>query len=311
MTTNQQIRADCPCCGTNRLVPLRGYESSHLRLCQQCQFVCAAKVPTASELEEHYAHKYNKKYAPDAWVSETTRHRLAELIASFSSYRANNRLLDVGCGRGLLLETAQDAGWSCFGTEYSTDTISLGVNRGFTMHEGELGDNAFPHEHFDVIVMLESIEHMPEPRDAMLTISRLLRVGGALYLSTPNFDSLSRRVLRSKWNVIEYPAHLSYFSAKALTTLLESCGLSPVKLESTGFSPTRFKKSLLGQGHATTASADADERVRSALEATRQARLLKSAINQGLSMTRLGDTLKVEFVKTKPADTRKPRGVDS
>ena len=299
MTTNKPIRTDCPCCETSNLVPLRGYESSYLRRCKQCRFVYAAKVPTALELEEHYAHKYDKKYVPDAWVSKTTRNRLAELIASFSSYRDTNRLLDVGCGRGLLLEAAQDAGWGCFGTEYSTDAISLGVDRGFTMHEGELRDDTFPHEHFDVIVMTEFIEHMPRPRDAMLTISRLSRMGGLLYLTTPNFDSLSRRILRSKWNVIEYPAHLSYFGAETLTKLLESCGLSLVKIQSTGFSPTRFKKSLLGQEHPTTASTDADERVRSALEASWQARLLKRAINRGLSMARLGDTLKVEFVKTK------------
>ena len=69
MTTNKPIRTDCPCCETSNLVPLRGYESSYLRRCKQCRFVYAAKVPTALELEEHYAHKYDKKYVPDAWVS--------------------------------------------------------------------------------------------------------------------------------------------------------------------------------------------------------------------------------------------------
>ena len=292
------MRTDCPCCGVTGLVPLRGYEHAHLRRCRACRFVYAAKVPTSSELEEHYAHKYGKKYAPEAWVSETTRHRLAELIAHLSSYRQRNRLLDVGSGRGLLLEAAQGTGWDCFGNEYSPDAIRHGVARGFTMCEGDLGKDTFPREHFDIVVMTESIEHMPEPKKAVLTVSRFLRMGGALYLTTPNFDSLSRRVLGPRWNVIEYPAHLSYFGERALVRLLESCGLAPVRVETTGFSPTRFKKSLLGKAHPAAASTDADESVRNALETDWRTRLLKSSVNRGLSLTRLGDTLKAEFVKT-------------
>ncbi len=291
-------RDDCPCCRRGALAPLKGYERAYLGICSSCGFVHAARTPSAEELEAHYAHKYERKYDPDAWVSDATRRRLGELADSFEPYRRSGRILDIGCGRGLLLEAAQARGWECYGTEYSEDALRHGRERGFVMVEGDYSPAVFDPDHFDIIAMIEVIEHMPEPRLGLQAILTALRPGGLLYITTPNFDSVSRRILRQSWNVIEYPAHLSYFTASTLRRLLTELELRSESIRTTGFSPTRFRKSRAGQRHLEIGKNDADEVVRRALERGRGLRWVKGGLNAILSATRLGDSLKGRFVKS-------------
>lgn len=286
-------RDDCPSCGFRRTTMVPGYHRAHLARCAGCTFVFAARKPTGDELSQHYAHKSD--YSEDAWVSELTRKRLCEIAEDFEPYRRNGRILDVGCGQGLLLDAAAEAGWTCYGTEYSEVALAHGRARGFHMLDG--GSPLFEGISFDVVVLTEVIEHMPEPRDEMTKILEALRPGGLLYLTTPNFRSLSRRILRSKWNVIEYPAHLGYFSPRSLIHLMERLGCSPISVRTTGISPTRFGKSLTGREHLKITAADADEKVRRALESRRSARWLKAAANAMLSATGSGDAIKAHFRK--------------
>lgn len=292
-----KLRNDCPSCGRERPSRLKKFHSVSLAKCGGCGFVFADMTPTGEELADHYAHKYANKYSPDAWVSPTTRKRLTELVATFEQFRTHGRLLDVGCGQGLLLEAAASQNWHPFGTEYSADAIEFGRSRGFEMWDGELLKDSYPADYFDVIVMTEVIEHMVEPGRDLSLVMNFVRPGGLLYLTTPNFDSLSRRVLGDRWNVIEYPAHLGYFSPSSLEHLCNRCGFDSELIETTGFSPTRFKKSLLGQEHSQIAPNDADELVRRALEGGRVASGVKIAVNRGLTLGRLGDGLKGYFIK--------------
>lgn len=67
---------------------------------------------------------------------------------------------------------------------------------------------------FDVIVSLEVIEHLPDPHYYIEKFEKLLRKGGALYMTTPNFNSLSRHILGSNWNNIVFPETLYVISQK-------------------------------------------------------------------------------------------------
>src|SRR3954452_364817 len=72
----------------------------------------------------------------------------------------------------------------------------------------------------------------------------LLRPGGALYLTTPNFNSLSRRVVGPRWRAIEYPEHLNLFTPRTLDGLLTRAGLTKADLRTTGISPADIRAGL-------------------------------------------------------------------
>src|SRR6185295_4768808 len=75
----------------------------------------------------------------------------------------------------------------------------------------------------------EVIEHLPDPRDTMLEVWRVLQPGGLVYLTTPNFSSYRSLLLREEWNAVIPIGHLYYFDANTLGRLLTSLGFINVE----------------------------------------------------------------------------------
>jgi hypothetical protein len=140
------------------------------------------------------------------------------------------------------------------------------------------------------------IEHLRDPRAAAANIASALRRGGVLYLTTPNYGSLSRLLLAGKWRVISVPEHLFYFSRRSLAPLLRSVGLRPLKLWTEGVNPYELLAPFRGPGgtgaRPVEAAKDGGEALR--LLALRRPGVgaLKSLVNFGLRASGLGDTLK-------------------
>jgi SAM-dependent methyltransferase len=146
------------------------------------------------------------------------------------------RLLDVGCSTGALLDVARERDWQGEGVEighasatYARETLGL------TVHERSLYDFA-PAGRYDAIVMLEVLEHMHSPLAALRRLSAWLVPGGVLLLSTPNFDSLFRRLCGPRWWVVNCEdEHLHFFSVATLTRALDMCGFDVLRLRVRGF----------------------------------------------------------------------------
>jgi 2-polyprenyl-3-methyl-5-hydroxy-6-metoxy-1,4-benzoquinol methylase len=77
------------------------------------------------------------------------------------------------------------------------------------MHQGALDPVNYGPEFFDVITSIEMTEHINTPVEDVSRMATILRRHGLLYITIPNFNSLSRRLLKSRWNIIEYPEHHS------------------------------------------------------------------------------------------------------
>ena len=169
------------------------------------------------------------------------------------------------------------------------------------MHQGKLNpENHEPHS-FDLIISIEVIEHINNPREEIQNFQSILRLGGGVYITTPNFNAASRMILKEKWNVLAYPEHLCYYTPRTITRLFQSQNFSTEKIETTGISVTRMKSSI-SQSNETGVSADSgDEKLRTALESKPILRILKSAINNALTLTGAGDNLKATFISKQQA----------
>lgn len=140
------------------------------------------------------------------------------------------RLLEVGAFDGLFLEAARAAGWDVAGTEIDADAAVDARRRGAVMHVGPLATAPFAPGVFDAVALRDVIEHLPDPRGDLARIAALLRPGGALYVWTPNFDSLTRRIYGQRWGAVVFPWHFSYFTAATLRAMLEGAGFDVVSL---------------------------------------------------------------------------------
>lgn len=255
------------------------------------------KIPTPEELNRHYS-RYS--YEGEETISPLTIKRYHELLDEFEPYRKTGRLLDVGCGRGWFLQEAQKRGWEVFGTEYSETAVALCRSSGIEMHSGALKYNLYPEQHFDIITSFEVIEHINNPNEDLALISQFVRKGGLFYCTTPNFNSAMRYYLKTHYNVINYPEHLSYYTRKTLKFAVEKHGFECRKFLSTGISINRLKASKQSDekhGGASTASTTSDENLRNQMEQKWYLGLLKNVVNLLFTWTNTGLALKGYFVK--------------
>jgi SAM-dependent methyltransferase len=136
------------------------------------------------------------------------------------------RLLDLGCGCGAFLTVARNAAWNVEAVEIGRASAAYARDRlGLTVHRVPLEEAEFPAGAFDAVVMLEVIEHLESPSAALARVARWLRPGGAALISTPNFDSLYRRLHGAGWWVVNLEEeHIMLFTEASLTRLLRSRG---------------------------------------------------------------------------------------
>jgi len=279
--------SNCLLCNSNQLIKLNRYKNAFLVKCRKCDFVLSSKIPSEAELKEHY-----KNYAPNSVLSEITEKRYHELLDQLEPFRQTNNILDIGCGEGYFLEVAKKRNWNVYGTEYRDEIISKCEHKEIKMHSGKLSSHNYEKVSFDVITSFEVIEHINNPTEEINTINKLLRKGGALYMTTPNFNSLSRLLLGSKWNVIEYPEHLSYYTSSTLNKLAINQGFTKKYCFTSGISLARINNSI-GASKVNTN----DELLREKTEKKTIYMMAKKIINLFLKLSNWGDSLKGLFVK--------------
>ncbi len=229
----------CLICDSSNLKELPDYSDAFLTKCQDCSFVFIKKIPSEDELFNFYDNNYDRT----DYFSSITIKRYNELLDGFEKFRKTNNLLDVGAGNGFFLEIAKARGWNVYGTELTNQSVEVGERKDINMRKGCLHNVGFEENQFDVITSFEVIEHVNNPQKLIKEMHRVLRVGGKVYITTPNFNALLRYRLKSKYDVIEYPNHLCYFTKKTLRKAFSDAGFGVTKIKTTGISLTRIKTS--------------------------------------------------------------------
>lgn len=139
-------------------------------------------------------------------------------------------VLDIGCGRGLILQRLHALGWSATGTEMS-EALAAKLWREHRIRiytQPRLADNALPAASQDVILMWHSLEHVTQPASTIAECARLLKSDGTLLIEVPNLDSWQAKLGGGSWFHLDTPRHLYHFSAESLRELCAQHGLQVV-----------------------------------------------------------------------------------
>lgn len=267
-----------------------------LARCMRCLHLFSTTLASDEDLETLY-HAYCYDEMTLARVSPALRRRFRDMVRPWARYRQHNRLLDVGFGAGALLQAATQEGWTTYGVERS----SVAVEQGRRHELGDLQVCDFlcaPYDtgFFDVICMLELIEHLIDPMPFLQQAERLLRPGGLLYLTTPNAAGLNGRLLGTAWSVVAPPEHVQLFSLPSMLRTLRGAGFKPEAVYTEGFYPFELLRHWWPRRTVPTASAvqtPTRQQLNEAVQTSRGGRWLKRAVNSMMRATGLGDTLKV------------------
>ena len=107
------------------------------------------------------------------------------------------RILEVACGRGGFVSELTRAGACVTGCDFSFAALRVAGDklaraekrRGSGLVQGDAQNLPFADESFDLIVSCETIEHLPEVNAAVREMHRVTRLGGKLFLTTPNYSN--------------------------------------------------------------------------------------------------------------------------
>lgn len=112
---------------------------------------------------------------------------IVDLMKRHRSNLASTSILDVGCGPGNMFNLLKPFG-VVSGMDFSEDALRLAKDKGYKeLQYGKAEQIPYADESFDIVVALDIIEHVPDDREAIKEIFRVLKPGGKLFFSLPAY----------------------------------------------------------------------------------------------------------------------------
>jgi 2-polyprenyl-3-methyl-5-hydroxy-6-metoxy-1,4-benzoquinol methylase len=197
--------------------------------CENCRVVFLHPLPqepSAIYNEDYFRRWYIRYYSERKRYTE----RLFSKIEKYTGTKG--KLLDVGCGTGILMEVAKERGWKVYGQEISTFAVEYCRGKGFEVYDKPLPELNLPENSFDLITLFDVIAHIEDPVSCISVCSKLLKPGGHLVIKTPehppylfllanllSFTGKSRALLH-------IPAQIFHFLPESLISLLAPSGFT-------------------------------------------------------------------------------------
>ena len=152
--------------------------------------------------------------------------RLVDSMVKTLELSQAGRLLDIGCGNGAALANFSKAlpGWTLFGSELNDKALQIlrqlpNFDTLFTCALSDIPDV------YDVVSLIHSLEHMPEPLDTVRTAGRLIADDGWLSVQVPD-------VRTSPFDLL-VADHLLHFTTDTLRYIIQRAGFAGVALTDT------------------------------------------------------------------------------
>ena len=237
-TNNQIILTECPSCGSpdfKNFLTTHDYflskEQFSLDRCAQCGLVFTNPIPRPEYLSGYYdSPDYLSHTASNqglyGWIYRQLRNiNLAYKYRIIERFKNKGNALDIGQGTGEFLYYLRQKGWEVTGIEPNQQAREFAaVNYGLKVY-GEESISEIPAGSFDLITMWHVLEHVPNLRQRMTDVFRLVRHDGFLIIAVPNLDSPDFDFYGEYWAALDVPRHLYHFSNQSMRRLLETSGL--------------------------------------------------------------------------------------
>lgn len=183
--------------------------------CNECGLVYLKNRIEGEELYDENFYRHNNKLSD---IVTKLAHK--NIIKVLKKIKQNGKILDIGCGTGILLDSLKKYGYDVYGIETSVDGYLLSRKHEDKIYNKFLKECKFPTGFFDIITLFHVLEHIPEPVNELLEIKRVLKPDGILIIEVPNIDSLGFRIFGKYWISLDSPRHMFHFNYSTLTAIL-------------------------------------------------------------------------------------------
>lgn len=238
---------DCKLCGARDL-PLFYTQGDrrqfHFHRCPRCRLVVYDTRAGVSQ-EKYVETKIDVDRA-------TRRNRAHRQTYAFICKHAHppGRLLDLGCGDGIVLALAREDGWDVHGVELFPEQVQLVRDAlGLPVDTADIESYQGTPASWDVIVLTHVLEHLPDPVGALRKIHMLLKPGGVAVLEFPNIDAFDARLRRfltrlhvggRRYRRDYVPGHVQEFCRASFEFALRQAGLTLEQWQTYAVNPAKY-----------------------------------------------------------------------
>jgi len=214
--------------------------SFDLMRCNQCGHLSTFPLLLDSDLSDLYGGYYprknisSKNVAKEAERIRSSFGRLYKWLNGTDNegqylVKKNEFLLDIGCGAGKSLCEARLLGASAYGIEADPNVRKIADELQINVHIGQLADNPFPGLKFDLIILNQVIEHLPNPALTLQIMRERMNPQGRVILVFPNIRSIWQKISGERWINWHIPYHQHHFDIQSFERLVNQCGYDVTK----------------------------------------------------------------------------------
>ncbi len=240
-------RYDLPCvaCGAEGAEPQFEKSGFAYARCCQCGTLYQTPRPPIEAFEAFYRDSESSRYWAEVFfpaVAEARREKIFRpRVERLHRWCADQgvpvrRLIDVGAGYGIFLDEWRriDPAVDMIAVEPSAHMAAECRGKGLRVME-DVAENVIGLDgQADLVTCFEVLEHVHDPLSFVMTLKRLVRPGGVLFVSTPCIDGFDLQVLWDRSTQISPPHHINFLSVRGFEALFARAGLDNVEVATPG-----------------------------------------------------------------------------
>jgi len=228
----------CPWCGSDKAQinlwlkdDFLTKEDFHICECLNCGLLYTMPRPPKEKIgdyyksDEYYSHQENKKGFIPRLYESIKRLNLKHKYRIATKGMQPGKLLDIGCGVGDFLHTAENKGWQCIGVEPSEDAKEIAHKRMKAPIYSSEQLEQLPDKSFDLITMWHVLEHVDDLKWQIEQLQRLVKPNGRIVIAVPNYKSYDGQFYKEHWAAYDVPRHLNHFSRNTITKIFKANNL--------------------------------------------------------------------------------------
>ena len=234
----------CPWCGSEKAQinlwlkdEFLSKEDFHICECLNCGLSYTMPRPNKEKIgeyyksEEYYSHQENKKGFIPRLYESVKKVNLKHKYNLATQGLNVGKMLDIGCGVGDFLHTAEEHGWKCTGVEPSEEAKAIAKTKTKADIINSEDMEKIPDASFDLITMWHVLEHVDDLKWQIEQLHRLTKTKGRIVIAVPNYKSYDGQYYKELWAAYDVPRHLSHFNKTVLTNIFKSKNLELVRTD--------------------------------------------------------------------------------
>jgi len=245
----------CPICESKRTRPIRTEKNvffegihpdvgvftdtwSQLLKCLDCGFAFTKEIPVSPTF---FVNRYdNSWYDPEHEVGSSRKSEILEDIFQLikKNGKSSGALLDVGSFAGKLMTVAKEKGYPPEGIEINPKLANYSREKlGFTVYCGEFQKIEVPSNHYEVVTIIDVLEHLVDPKVVLVNLSKSMKEGALLVIKVPYYpmqilkQSIANFLRISDAGMFTNFAHINHFSVRSMKKALDLVGLDLVEVQ--------------------------------------------------------------------------------